>query len=156
MTVRRNAENKFVRYCTRLQTDDLGAAIGKITHDAMLGEAAAVVIDFACRVPFDPEVLSALAHARGLRTDGFQHIEVGKCEETFNSKLKMLQFSMKQRCQGTRRRTARKQATLPPCKRRYPVIAGGRVLSQASQASDDRVARYAALLPCGAPISGKC
>ena len=111
MTVRRNAENKFVRYCTRLQTDDLGAAIGKITHDAMLGEAAAVVIDFACRVPFDPEVLSALAHARGLRTDGFQHIEVGKCEETFNSILKMLQFSMKQRCQGTRRRTARKQAS---------------------------------------------
>ena len=90
MTVRRNAENKFVRYCTRLQTDDLGAAIGKITHDAMSGEAAVAIIDFACRVPFDAEVLSVLAHACGLRTDGFQHIEVGKCEKTFNPKLKML------------------------------------------------------------------
>src|SRR5208282_5691388 len=91
MTVRRNAENKFVRYCTRLQTDDLSAAIAKIAHDAMLGEAAVVVMDFACRVPFDPEVLSALAHVRGLRKDGFQDIEVGKCERTFNLKLKMLQ-----------------------------------------------------------------
>jgi len=66
VAVRRKAENKFVRDCARVQTDDLGAAIGKITHDAMSGEAAVAVIDFACRVPFDPEVLSALAHVRGL------------------------------------------------------------------------------------------
>ncbi len=48
--------NEFVRYCTRIQTNDLGAAIGKITHDAMSGEAAVAVIDFTCRVPFYPEV----------------------------------------------------------------------------------------------------
>ncbi len=46
----------------RLQTDDLGAAVGKIAHDAMSVETASAVIDFACRVPFYPEVLSALAH----------------------------------------------------------------------------------------------
>lgn len=90
MAVRRNAENKFVGHCIRLQTDDLRAAIGKIAHHAMSGEAAVAVIDFACRVPFDPEVLSALAHVGGLRTGGFHGIEVGECEKTFNPKLKML------------------------------------------------------------------
>ncbi len=114
----------------------------------MSGEAAVAVIDFACRVPFDAEVLSVLAHARGLRPQGFRDIEVGECEKTFNLKLKMLQFFNEAALPRARRQREEEPApqasNLATVQEALSAIAGGRVLSQAGQASDDNVAWYVA------------